>query len=1147
MAEVPVRPPRFLGEKVPYREQSTQERIQQNLPDYEVVSSNGGYIARAKSKEYTAEKDKSKNLVRKATYVPHEIVLDSQGQTVKEIKRGLYYEDTWSDGWSKSPFVKEETDYSKQTRYTYEARELKSGRETIRQTSSLVGGRLKEKPVIHQTSPEYDKAVAEHKLFSKFVGDGMGYAQARQLSRATEEQRTAYFKEVAKQKNIERTSQYRAQKLQAAAQAAHQKEYGAEAQKYASDIFTKQETERTKPPVVQTPKPVSRIQPTGIYDAPTPASPTTRTDMGSQLFMPSEKATGTMEATQPYTYTKGIITDSKQYERQLQLESDNVVQRQIDKLKFKYEDASKQIDFHPVLTDVAVPFAVGTTSMVLTTAAHPVQTFKGLLHPIETAKGIRQIASERTMAKGEVYSISALGGELMGAYIVGRAGGKVFEYGKDVYVKTGSKYIPPEKVFSEEVLSGKKTFPTTKSTAKSLAAFNKGAKSYDIKVAESIVRQPELYSKTPTAKPTKLSHPVIQDIQAALPKENIVYTGGVARRVLTGKGRIRDVDVVSKSPKADAYAVAKRFPDKYEIIQHEKYPEIYRLRDRKTRKVVADFDPSYLAEEGLFNAKSKVRVGEYNVVKPEILLKSKATQIVRGKVNSKYPWKQGENIQQLNPDIPVFKDQMVVSTASPAKLKGKTVTGKTEKVGLEDPGLYVTPKSQASPYFTGVGTQTAYSINPFKGLFGVPTVTEIAIKGVRTYPQKIVIKPGFAHLEKYQATQTGKGYAFITKRSQVGTGDIPRQKFILTESTKMGGQTIKPGPRWEAGTSEIEAVIGVGETFTYEPKTITGKIKGFDYYTKYQGRAIAVREAVLISKGDATPPSSTVLSSKKIKTGQESFDVVASQGRVMTPVSYSRASALGSFKPTYTKPLSSAVEGYYESSIPTPRISVPSGGVVSSVPLGSASQFVSGRSVATSVKYRPTSVRIPASSAASSASRVVSVSSIGGLSSGKSFGGSSGGGSSGGGSSGGSSITSTSTVTTPIKPPVPPLPPPILKATSPKRERREQYRVEVRRKGVFKTIAVTDTPQAAFRIGKQKVEQTAAASLRVSPVGHHEKVTGVGKGILPMTKFRQSTKEPDVFIQKRRFRISSPGEKRDITYKGIFAQRSKKRTGGVFG
>lgn len=1151
MAQVPIRQPRFLGEKVPYRDQSVQERIQEELgSSYTVESSNGGYVAKAKPVKYLKVKDIRTKKVRAGTthtyssYSPHEMTISSEGQVLKEIKRGTYKIDASGKIREWGVYDSEVTDYEKQTRFTFGKRDMKSGRDTIRQTSSYEQGRYKEKRIINQDSKEYEQKKAEHELFSTFVGQGRSYAESRKLSRMTEAQREAHFKQVAKARSQKFSAEGKAITLQHQKQREFEQEYKASAQKYATDIVGKQEAQRT--PVVESPKPVQK-ESTFIV-APTPASPTTRTDMGTPFVMPSKPAPNVISASKPFDPDVKRVTSQEQFSREEQLKADNVVQRQIDKLSFGYQDTAKQFDFHPILSDVAVPFAVGTTTMVLGVAAHPIRAAESMagmvIQPVKAVKEMQTHFGAISVAKGDVYATSYVAGQFTGGYLVGRAGGKAVEFAKDVYVKAGSKYVEPETVFSGEVLTKGKTFPTTTSTAEALSRFNKGGKSYDVKVAQEIIKSPESFAKPTPKSPVKISDPVVADIQTALGKD-VVYTGGIARKIQTGTGRIRDVDIVVESAaqgKADAFAVAKRFPEKYEIIQHEKYPEIYRLRSKQTGKPVADFDPVYLAEEGLINPKSVKRVGEYKVVSSETLLQSKATQIVKGKVNPKYPTKLAENIQQFSPGTPILKDQVIVSTVSPAKLKGKTVTGKVEKVGLEDPGIFVTPKGEASPYFTGIQAgETAYSLNPFKGVLGVPTVTEFAIKGVTTYPKSVVMRPGFAHLGEFQKAQAGKGVAYITKRSQVGTGDVPRQRFELLEETTMSGETVKAGPRIEKGTSEIEAVIGVGEKFEYTPKTTLGKFKGFDLYTKYKGRAIAVRETKVLT-GDVAPSvvsDSIIFKAEKVKAGQEMFESVIVESKTVTPtrgVSYggikpaeiSSSKVAYSKPPTVAKPQILSAESY--KSFPSSKIAVSSG----------VSQLSSGKSVGYSVKTPASSVKFSEVSRPVGSSSLVTGSSSIGLSSGRSFGGSStpgysgGGSSTGGGSSGGSGGRPSEGV-----------PPDYPKYTTsrraePEKKREQSFKVQVREKGIFKTIAVTETPQEAFRIGKTKIEHTALASLRVKPVGSSEKVTGVGKSILPQQKFRLSTKEPDVFIQKRRFRISTPGEKKEIPYKGLQVQKARR-------
>ena len=1158
MAQVPVRQPRFLGEKVPYREQSMQENIQQELGSgYDVMSSNGGYVARAKPVQYTSKRDKSQNLRATSTYIPKEIYISDEGKVQKEIVRGVYMDDTWGDGWSQSPFEKEVTDYENQSRYTYDKRELKSGRETIRQTSSNVGGVYKEKRIIDQTSKEYELKQQERDLFETFVGQGRTYAESRILSRMTEAQREAKFRAEAKARTQMFSAQGKAITMQHQSQREFEAEYKASAKKYAGDIVKEQEDQR-KSPFVESPKPVV-VQSSQSFTAPTPASPTTRTDMGTPFVLEQKKEFGTpggtIEASKPYQYRKGfMVTDAERYSEQQQLEQDNFIQKGIDKYRFEYKrQTTKQLGgMNPLISSTVVPFSIGAVNIVAGTMAHPVQAVKGLFHPVEMAKNIQTELAGLTATKGPVYSLSYLGGTVAGAEVLGKAGKRTLEVAKDTYVKTGSKFREPETVFEPDSITGKKTFYTVKSTAESLRAFNKGGKSVDVAVAQNIVKNPEMYAKPQVKGTVLMNNPVLSDIRTALGPD-VVYTGGVARRVVTGEGRIRDIDIVVKTAeqgKADAYAVAKRYPDKYEVIQHEKYPEIYRLRDKKTNKPVADFDPVHLAEEGLINAKSVKQVGDYKVVSAETMLQSKATQIIKGKVNSKYPLKQAENIQQLSPGTPILKDQVIVTHISPSKVKG-TIKPSPEKVGLEDPVLYVAPKGKGSVHFTGLEMESAtYSLNPFKNLFGIPSASEIAIKGVKTLPKDVVMTPGFEHLPEFYKGEVGKGYAYITKRSQIGTGDIPRQQFYLSKKTVMSGKVVEPGWKWEAGTAEGEAGIILGENLAYTPKSTIGKFKGFDEYTVIKGRAVAVRQAELLTSNQPVASSSVVVGGKTILKGGEALDIVSSEATVVTPLSSYKGVPFGSLKTVESKPSS------FLKSQPKGFSQIDLGGVSGSTvasrttSLSGLSKFSPGQSVKTSYKSLGSSQKSPVSSLVSPVSRgSLSVGSSGGISTGRSFGGSSGGGSSGiskggssgGGSSGGSSGGGSSGGSSRPGDTVPPsYPKAYSRPDSEKKERKEQFKVEVRKKGVFKTIAVTETPQEAFRIGKFNVEQTASASLRVKPVNSGSKVTGVGKGILPFSKFRESKKEPDVFIQRRKFRIRTPGEKKEITYKGLMVQKNKK-------
>jgi len=475
---------------------------------------------------------------------------------------------------------------------------------------------------------------------------------------------------------------------------------------------------------------------------------------------------------------------------------------------------------------------------------HPVKAVIGqyemIRHPIKTIEGIGQAL---TTSPGQTI------GKVIGMALTGKAIGGTTNLIKNVYVKVGSKYVPPETVFAKSVLSGKETLPTTSSIPESLQRFNKPTPLYDVELLKSMLNKPEAYTKPITTKTPTIASEVLSDIKSANPEVTPVLTGGTARNVVTGVGRIRDIDIVTNTGKAMAEKTAAKYPAKYEVVTHPTYPEIYRLKDLKTGKVVADFGPYKVAEEGLINPKTDIKtVGEYKVVSPEVMLKSKATQILKEKATTT---KQAENIQQLTGKTTIKGEKVIVSSAGPSKYPGGTdiIVGKKAGSLIEDPGLYVTPKGEASPYFLRVSqTPTGYSLNPIKALAnvkGVPTVTEISIKKVSQYPREVIELPGFEYLKTYQEASAGKGVAYISKRSEIGQGNIPRQTITDLGTGKSLGI--------EKGTSEIEAVIGYGEKIKYNPQTFMGKVKGFEKYTTYEGRNIAIREADLVT----TKPTTT--------------------------------------------------------------------------------------------------------------------------------------------------------------------------------------------------------------------------------------------------------------------------------------------------
>ena len=89
----------------------------------------------------------------------------------------------------------------------------------------------------------------------------------------------------------------------------------------------------------------------------------------------------------------------------------------------------------------------------------------------------------------------------------------------------------------------------------------------------------------------------------------------------------------------------------------------------------------------------------------------------------------------------------------------------------------------------------------------------------------------------------------------------------------------------------------------------------------------------------------------------------------------------------------------------------------------------------------------------------------------------------------------------------------------------------------------------AVAYGARKVLSEAAATFQVRPSGKpiKKEITvppvNVGKYFrLPRGK---GLKGPDLYIQKERMRIITPGEKREISYKGIAARTGKVQPSGL--
>jgi hypothetical protein len=112
--------------------------------------------------------------------------------------------------------------------------------------------------------------------------------------------------------------------------------------------------------------------------------------------------------------------------------------------------------------------------------------------------------------------------------------------------------------------------------------------------------------------------------------------------------------------------------------------------------------------------------------------------------------------------------------------------------------------------------------------------------------------------------------------------------------------------------------------------------------------------------------------------------------------------------------------------------------------------------------------------------------------------------------------------------------------TTPKKSREQEigYSLFVRKSGRFTPIGRGFGIKEAFERGVGITRGTAAASFKV--VGEEEGIDTGEREFLPRSYYA-SKKEKNVFVQRRGTRITSAGEKAEITLKGIMTARFKKR------
>lgn len=515
--------------------------------------------------------------------------------------------------------------------------------------------------------------------------------------------------------------------------------------------------------------------------------------------------------------------------------------------------------------------------------------------------------------------------------------------------------------------------------------------------------------------------------------------------------------------------------------------------------------------------------------------------------------------------LPTGKKYVYSATDYPfTPLTGRKIvvtTGRGLEKGVDVPGLYASIKG-VSPYFLRIKKQFGLD-------YSLPT---------KIFPRSLLpAKPKILAIRQVPSRLPASDRITLAK-AQAAFGKTPKtlalakQKSRLLDATIAKTATVKPGkpvlsPALELGLKpEAEAVIRVGSQLKRVGlDSLWQRLTGYKFYTKIDGVQVPIYEMgvvkSVVGKGthkiglqqaiDAKKyaSSSPLVSEKALVSSSSLSTLGAGASSVIQPISSSNIQSVSkdfvnnsssvyripsSLKISYTSPkirqVSIVSEPKYSvqpsvSSYPTPSKS-------SSSPLDSRVSSVS--SYPSQPVYSP-SVSKSISRMNSIVSQIKSGYSTSKVSSVRtpSF----------------SSYPSYPSRVTPTTPPIVP-PPPIIsyprlggfKLSSKGGEMREAYKVVARVRGEDKILKIGVPKNLAKNVGSRFVGETPARSFKIVKVGMTTRKDVPIK--MPMYKFREPVSLGSVakkgyrFVEKTKYAIESPGEKRGIPGKAQALRRA---------
>ena len=995
MVEIPVRPPRFLGEKVPYRKQTMQENIQSALPGYTVEQVNGQYVAKANTVEYISERRGANRTM--SSYVPDELVISPEGQVLKETKRGVYKSDVFEHGQTQDVYESEVTDYQAQSRFTFGKRDLKSGRETIRQTSSLVGGVYKERRIIDQDTKEYElsKRTEEQATLIREQGFLVRRTEKYAVAGMTEPQRQQYYKLKAQQRTAEFSMDAKAQRIARDETQKFQKELQNESSKYVQDIVQKQ-SERIKESEPQ-PKPFTTFVSTEPQTSQgqtfqvqsfNPSSPTTRTDLGSKPFLVGGKLpTGSLqEAEKPTGFG---VTNRVQ----------DILNLRSSRARAEGKDLS---GYGYALAEFGVSVPIGGAKMIYSLMPQNLpETVANVVNPESYRQAGVELATRPTKFSGE----------LVGSVLMS------YGFGKGIQAVGTNR-----KAYNEQRNLGSQS---------NVVSGSSGTQEFQSKLIQDKGVDIEILNK--------------ERLNFLKTKEG---KGDYTGTVFASKKVIQDGKVV------ETPSIEKIGTTIYGSPSPNLGKGFFRQEVTETRGVVS---ARTIAETGEIKISSST---QQTLSKPQIIATSK--------------WLPGD-IRQVTvkggvPYVPDLFGQGLRPYNS-QEFSLSTVYG-TEyvKVGLS-------PDVQSA-----VGNLRMNYLKDVSSPFGSVTINTRGSPGVQRtlYPKEIVI------VRKHGTYPTPA----IRPSSDVVVVNKPATDFLVgSESKSVLVQEVAPQKYATAG----EVLEGTTKVYPKYQLSSSKQVSTKMELPQFEPAQQTVPQSYLNGRGYSVAglisfPKSESIQSPKVSSVQ--FSVMKEESVVQPKPSFRTEGTLRLVPGSISISKNEAKGEYSTISKPISIL---------------RSENVLRNETVTETKL-DTKLQLDLMLDLNTVTR-----------------------------------TTTKIGTRTPPPPIPPEIPPVDFMTKPSDgiKKGSSYSVQVRSKGSFKEVGKATTLKEAFGIGKQKVLTTASASFRVVPATKGENVFVAGSGLLPKNLFYSSKKEPGVFIQRREARISTAGEKREITFKGIQMRRNK--------